>query len=267
MDNYIKRFHDIERWANVDMLEFFAIKFKLEISNYGKVKRTDNQTNKSVFLKQFLTEGYPQAKFTLLEKRNEKDQLLIDDFRLKINGFEKEIKELTTQLDTSNHDIISQSEVLTTIETKQSELDKIKKNYKIKYKKIEQKRKKNFSNLVHRLVAIYFVEAQSEEHNLVAHIDYDKLNNHHSNLKWMTRAENVQHQLGSPFVVKSKIKAMNAGRITRSKLTTSQVSILKKRMNEEGAVLSDLAKRYKVTQTQLLRIKRGENWAKVPMAL
>ncbi len=267
MDNYIKRFHDAERWANVEMPEFFATKFKLEISNYGKVKRTDNQSNEVVFLKQFLTEGYSQAKFTLLEKRSEKDQLLIDDFRLKIKEIENEIIELTTQLETSNHDIISQSEILTTIESKQLELEKIKKNYKTKYKKIEQKRKKNFSNLVHRLVALSFVKKPSDEHNLVAHIDYDKLNNHHSNLKWMTRAENVQHQLGSPYVVKSKIKAMNAGRITRSKLTTSQVSILKKRMNEEGVLLSELAKRYKVTQTQLLRIKRGENWAKVPMAL
>lgn len=265
MDNYIKRFHDVERWANVEMPELFSNRFKLEISNYGKVKRTDNQTNRVILLKQFITEGYPQAKFTLLEKRTEKEQLYIDETRLIISSFEKELIDLNFQLETTNHDIISQSEILTTIETKKIELDKIKKNFKTKYRKIEQKRKRNFSNLVHRLVAIYFVEAPSEDHNLVAHIDYDKFNNHHSNLKWMTRAENVQHQLGSPFVVKSKIKAMNAGRITRSKLTTSQVSILKKRMNE-GISLTELAKRYPITQTQLLRIKRGENWAKVPAA-
>ena len=42
--------------------------------------------------------------------------------------------------------------------------------------------------------------------------------------------------------------------------------ILKKRMNE-GVSLADLAKRNKVTVTQLSRIKSGENWGKVPAAL
>ena len=265
MDNYIKRFHDTERWASVEMPELFSNRFKLEISNYGKVKRTDKQTNNVILLKQFITEGYPQAKFTLLEKRTDKEQQTIDENRNKIIEFELEIKDLTIKSESFDNDIITQSEILTSLENKKSELDKIKKNFKIKYRKIEQKRKRNFSNLVHRLVAIYFVEEESENHNFVAHLDYDKLNNHHSNLKWMTRAENVQHQLGSPYVLKSKIKAMTIGRVTRSKLTTSQVSILKKRMNE-GVSLSDLSKRYPVTQTQLLRIKRGENWAKVPAA-
>lgn len=265
MDNYIKRFHDTERWANVEMPEFFANKFKLEISNYGKVKRTDKVTNEEVILKQFITEGYPQSKFTILEKQTEKDIQGFNETRKKMADLDKEIKELKLKSESFDNDIISQAELLTTIETKQYDLDKIRKNHKAKYRKNEQKRKKNFSNLVHRWVAIYFVEQPSNLHTLVSHIDYDKLNNHHSNLKWMTRAENVQHQLGSPFVVKSKIKALTVKRVTRSKLTTSQVSILKKRMNE-GVALSDLAKRYPVTQTQLLRIKRGENWAKVPAA-
>ena len=42
--------------------------------------------------------------------------------------------------------------------------------------------------------------------------------------------------------------------------------ILKKRLNEDTP-LSQLAKRYKVSETQILRIKRGENWGKVPAAL
>ena len=42
--------------------------------------------------------------------------------------------------------------------------------------------------------------------------------------------------------------------------------ILKKRMNE-GVSLRELAKRNKVTETQLLRIKRGINWGKVAAAL
>jgi HNH endonuclease len=265
MDNYIKRFHDTERWADVEMPEIFSNKFKLEISNYGIVKRTEKETHEIVILKQFKTEGYAQAKFTMLEKISDKDNDSFILTRKIIFDLDKEIKELTKLSETENFDILKLSEILTTIEQKQFEVNKIRNSYIQKYKKNHKKRKRNFSNLVHRLVAIHFVEKPSDNHNLVAHIDYDKLNNHHSNLKWMTREENVQHQLGSPFVVKSKIKAMSIKRITRSKLTTSQVSILKKRMNE-GVPLTDLAKRYPVTQTQLLRIKRGENWAKIPAA-
>ncbi len=266
MENYIKRFYDIEKWSNIEMPDFFASKFTLEVSNYGKVKRTSKETQEEVILKQFLTEGYPQAKFTILEKISEKDNLGFIETRKQILELEKELKNLIIQTKLVENHAVSKSELLNLVSTKQSEIDKIKKNYKAKYKKNVRMRKKNFSNLVHRLVATCFVEIPSEEHCLVAHLDYDKSNNHHSNLKWMTRSENVKHQLSSPFVVKSKIKALNAGRVTRSKLTTSQVSILKKRMNE-GVSLSELAKRYPVTQTQLLRIKRGENWAKVPAAM
>ena len=266
MNNYIKRFYETEKWANVEMPEFFSSRFNLEISSYGIVKRTDVTSNEIVFLKQFLTEGYPQAKFTILEKQTEKEIIFFNESRNKILVFKNEIKDLLFKLELPEIETKAKSEIISKTKIIQLELDKITKSYKNKYHKCEKKRKKNFSNLVHRLVALHFVEKPSENHNLVAHLDYDKLNNHHSNLKWMTRAENVQHQLGSPFVVNSKIKAMNSGRVTRSKLTTSQVSIIKKRMNE-GVVLSELAKRYPVTETQLLRIKRGENWAKIPAAL
>ena len=265
MNNYIKRFHDIEKWKNVEMPEFFASRFTLEISNYGKVKRTEIASQKVLLLKQFETEGYAQAKFTMLEKMLEKDNLVFIETRKNIFDLENELKTLQIQGSMPDNDIFAQAEVQNVIDNKEAELAKIKKTYKAKYRKNEQKRKKTFSNLVHRLVAIYFLDKPSDDHNLVAHLDFDKWNNHHSNLQWMTRAENVAHQLKSPFVIKSKIKAMTIKRVTRSKLTTSQVSILKKRMNE-GVSLTELAKRYPITQTQLLRIKRGENWAKVPAA-
>ena len=265
MNNYIKRYHDTERWANIIMPDLFADKFFLEVSNYGIVKRTDKNTNQSLNLKQFLVEGFPQSKFTIMEPRSEKDTTSYLKTRIKISDLEIELSDLKEKSTSFNLDIISQSELFSTLESKQSELEKTRKNYKIRYKKNEQKRKKTFGNLVHRWVAEYFCEKPSDNHTLVAHIDHDKLNNHHSNLKWMTRAECTIHNLKNPLVVKSKIKAASSGLVRTSKLTTSQVSILKKRMNE-GVSLTDLSKRYPVTQTQLLRIKRGENWAKVPAA-
>jgi hypothetical protein len=54
-------------------------------------------------------------------------------------------------------------------------------------------------------------------------------------------------------------------RITRSKLTIHQVMVIKKKINED-VPLRKLAKRYNVSETQLLRIKRGINWANIAPA-
>lgn len=57
------------------------------------------------------------------------------------------------------------------------------------YRTISINKKKYY---VHRLVGKYFVEGYSEELH-INHKDGDKLNNHHSNLEWVTNEENVRH--------------------------------------------------------------------------
>jgi hypothetical protein len=41
--------------------------------------------------------------------------------------------------------------------------------------------------------------------------------------------------------------------------------LLKKLLNE-GKPMKQLVKQFKITDTQILRIKRGENWSNVPAA-
>ncbi len=47
---------------------------------------------------------------------------------------------------------------------------------------------------IHRLVATEFI-ANSDEKNLVDHIDHDTTNNHVSNLRWATKSENAMNQM------------------------------------------------------------------------
>ena len=47
---------------------------------------------------------------------------------------------------------------------------------------------------IHRLVAKYFVvNPDPKTKTYVNHIDGNKLNNHYSNLEWVTHKENIQH--------------------------------------------------------------------------
>lgn len=267
MDNYIKRYHDKEIWKQVNLESPFKERYEIHVSNYGKIKRITLSTNTESIAKQPLTEGYPGITLRVLTPITKKESEKFVPAQKEIATLKLEIKNLTKVLDNFDSEDTIYKSIVDKIEEKQVFLDKKRAIYIKKYKKSETLRKKTYSNLVHRLVAIYFIEKPSENHNLVAHLDYDKLDNHHSNLKWMTRQENALHQKSSPYVMRAKAEVLTkGGRITNSKLTVSQVMILKKRMNE-GVSLRELAKRHKVTETQLLRIKRGENWGKIPAAL
>ncbi|WP_395058266.1 HNH endonuclease [Flavobacterium sp.] len=264
MTNYIKRFYDEELWKQVELKSPFTEKYELYISSYGNIKKINKLKGITVIVKQTLTEGYPSVHLSTMLPIGEEDQAYFAIIRENIKVLNLEIASMVELVSLAEKPDTLLAEKI--IETEKL-LKTIKTNYTKNYKKREQKRKRFYGSLTHRLVAIYFLEKPTENKNLVAHIDYDKLNNHHSNLKWMSREENTLHQKNSPFVIKAKAKVLvSPTKRNNTKLTEKQVMILKKRMNE-GVSLRELAKRNKVTETQLLRIKRGINWGKVPAAL
>ncbi len=257
--------YDDEIWRAVNLQFPFSKKYELQISNYGNLKRFTIETLEEKILPQSLTEGYPASKFMMLTKMDEKDNLYFIEIRNYINTLKKEIRGIQKEfIKCDGRDALFYN-LTKKNEENERLLETIKKNYLKKLKQNEQSRKKTYSNLIHRLVAIYFLERPSEAHNLVAHLDYNKLNNHVSNLKWMTREENILHQRSSPFVIKSKKEAIGNRKRTNTKLTESEVMIIKKRINE-NVPLRTLSKNFKVSKTQLLRIKRGINWSKVEPA-
>jgi len=266
MTNYIKRFYDKEIWKHVVLKEPFSERYEIEVSNYGKVRKRTIGTEVEKIMSFGKTEGYPSVTLSIITKLSETETKMFQEMRNVYLNLKKENKENLINLakiepTESNYQIL-----LNSIEETNKLIEKEKNKYKIKYHKSEIKRRKGWGNLVHRLVAIAFVEKPSIQHNLVAHLDYDKENNHHSNLKWMTKQEIGIHNKKSPYVIKYRAELKLKPPVITSKLTESEVMLIKKRINE-GVSLREIAKRAKVTETQLLRIKRGINWGKTPAAL
>lgn len=54
---------------------------------------------------------------------------------------------------------------------------------------------KGHTRVVHKLVAEAFLPPRPSHNYQIAHRDGDKTNNHHSNLRWATRAENERDKL------------------------------------------------------------------------
>lgn len=118
--------------------------------------------------------------------------------------------------------------------------------------------KSTTSCYTHRLVAKIFLEKR-EDQKFVVHLDFDKLNNKASNLKWCNRSELNEHNKLNP-VHKKKL-----GKRTYSKLTEGRVRMIKKKIFDPNRKtrMRIIAKQFGISEMQLYRIKSGENWGSV----
>ncbi len=112
---------------------------------------------------------------------------------------------------------------------------------------------------LHKLIAEAFLEKPDNTYVSVVHVDYDKSNNHISNLKWVTKAERYAHQHKNPIYEDKSV------RITNSKLNEGRVKIIKRKLMDPNRKtrLKIIAKQFGITTMQLQRIKTGENWGHV----
>ncbi len=121
---------------------------------------------------------------------------------------------------------------------------------------------KKKSYLVHKITAELFVNKQSDEQDTVIHIDWNKANNHASNLKWVTKDEAYKRMFQR---IHEKRRNSKDKVITYSKLKADDVMQIKT-MLSRGIAQNVIAQLFCVSQMQITRIKRGENWAHVKVA-
>ena len=108
---------------------------------------------------------------------------------------------------------------------------------------------------VHRLVALNFVEGN--QNLTVNHKDGNKLNNHYSNLEFVSSSENVKHayRIGLIKPPKNKVGTENK----KAKLTEIQV----KNIRESNLSLRKLANAYNVHHSVIFGIKNGTRYFNV----
>ena len=243
-----------ENWKIVKFDFEFTNDMRMEVSNFGRV-RSFNYVSDGNILNGSMINGYRILRMRLFKERDEKLQQEVDNMKLRISKLGKKIKAM--KLDKEDKAVIAP------IFEQQTALKKTLSN---KLKVDEKNRRIYYHCLIHRLVAKYFLKPPTPDQTVVAHLDHDKLNNRSYNLKWMTAEENYAHQRNSPLVIKEK----NDRRYKRkpsqtSKLSVTKVMLLKKLLNQNKP-MKQLVKQFKVTDTQIIRIKKGINWSEIEAA-
>lgn len=120
---------------------------------------------------------------------------------------------------------------------------------------------KKRSFLVHKIAAELFVEKTADLQNTVIHLDWNKANNHYSNLQWVTKDESYKRMFKR---IHDKRRNSKEKVITYSKLNAEDVVRIKT-MLRNGITQNVIAKLFCVSEMQITRIKRGENWSHVKL--
>lgn len=241
-----------EKWKEVKFDFKYVNTYRLFVSNLGRVKASNSLYDGRV-LNGSMINGYAIVRLKFFKKKDPATEAQLIKMRAQVARLTKQVKSLK-ESKAGKKAIAEASE----------KLSSLRKTLAVKSKSAEKARTIYYHSLIHRLIATYFVKRPSKAHSVVAHMDFKKLNNKASNLKWMTPEENYRHQLKSPYVIAEKIKRHTEPSAS-SKLTIKKVMQLKKLLNQDKPIRT-LARQFGVSDTQILRIKRGINWGKVKAA-
>ncbi len=228
---------------------------RIEVSNHGRIRSYNKQSDGNI-LKTPLINGYEIVRLKFFGPRDEATDIKLRLLQKQVLKMDNNIKQMKLNKESKS-----------SIKEAEAELITLKKKVSKKFAEATKARTIYYHSLVHRLVATYFLKPPTPNQTVVGHLDYNKLNNRAYNLKWMTPQENSRHQQSSPHVINEKLERKNnqGKRASNAKLPVTRVMLLKRMLNE-GKPIKLLVKQFKITETQIFRIKRGENWANIPAA-
>ena len=247
-----------EKWKDVSFGFKFSNDYRLQVSNQGNLRAYNKFSPNGEPLKGSTINGYRIIRLKLYTPRDKQVHAVLQAKHQAIVALRDRIKKW--QRDDAKKYKSQIAEAKTKLKGMQDTLRKAR-------QQDIKDRTNHYHSLVHRLVADNFVTPKSPKHTVVGHLDYDKMNNKASNLKWMTPEENYKHQQSSPNVIKEKKDRITKFRDTPrgAKLSVDKVRELKKLL-AAGTPVKSLVKKFKITDTQIMRIKRAENWSHVKPA-
>ena len=255
-----------EAWKQVNLGEGFTNNIRIEVSNFGRI-RSYNKINNGKLLNGSMINGYKIIRLKLFKPRAEETTKYLQGEQALLVEQTKKIKELKKAMTSKTINAYEMASLNRQLETDTALLKKNKKIYDNLYNKEANSRTIYYAALIHRLVAEYFLPAPAADKTIVTHIDHDKLNNKVTNLLWINAEEKNAHQKLSPLVIAEKEKRRDHVNTypDRYKLSVTKVMYLKKLLNE-GKPIRNLAKQFKITETQVVKIKNQENWGSVEAA-
>lgn len=109
---------------------------------------------------------------------------------------------------------------------------------------------------IHRLVAEYFVDGY-ENGLVVNHKDGNKLNNHYSNLEWVTQKENIDHSWKTGLANHKGENHFN------SSLTTEKVKKIREMVRKKVMPQYSIAKLFNVSEATISRAVNFDCWKDV----
>lgn len=245
---------EVEKWKDLKFEFESTNQLRIQISNRGRLRSFHKLSNGNIINGSFI-KGYRIVRLKFFSPRSNEKQLYFNTQQKRILRLTQELSQLKKQKNTKR-----------IVKEKSAFLDEFKKKVSAELKADVKSRSIHFHSLVHRLVATYFLKKPTVKQTVVGHLDYDKLNNNASNLKWMTHEESAAHQQKSPYVIKARRE--NVLGLTRGffvKLKEKEVAQIKKLL-KQGKLAGHIAKRYNVSETQIIRIRKGENWRSIKAA-
>jgi len=119
---------------------------------------------------------------------------------------------------------------------------------------------KPFTMLIGEVVARHFLPKNKKaDSTKIIYKDFNRGNNYFKNVAWASKDERREHIRKDPNYQPKK------GIRRYSKLTESQVRLIKKKLNDptRKTRVKMLAKQFGISEMQLYRIKAGKNWSDI----